>query len=124
MGQNTKSVEVLLSSSGETNIYAAEGSQSATGPQFNGIKFGSSGAGGSVTLTFKPGTNVTKIVAGAAAWKANTDTLTIGGVTKTPVQGGNTATVEELEFTFDATDTVAISTNKRIIFNYITVYAA
>lgn len=115
--------EKLASSTGETNVYTAAQSASATGPQFNGIKFGSSSAGGTVTLVFDAGTNISKVVVGCAGWAStNTDTVTIGGITKTPVQGGATATVEELEFTFAATDSVTITTTKRIIFSFITVY--
>ena len=116
--------EKLVSSSGETNVYTAAQSSATTGPQFNGIKFGSSSAGGSVTLAFEAGTNVNKVVVGCAGWATpNTDTLTIGGVTKTPTQGSVTATVEVLEFTFADTDSVTIVTNKRIIFSYIAVYS-
>lgn len=116
----------LASSSGETNVYLGAYSASATGPQFNGIKFGSSSAGGSVTLAFDAGTNITKVVVGCAGWATpNTDTLTIGGITKTPVQGSATATVEEVVFDLSAaSDSIAIATNKRIIFNYISVYVA
>lgn len=116
----------LVSSSGETNVYYAEQSGGDYGPQFNGIKFGSSKAGGSVTLAFDAGTNITKVVVGCAGWATpNTDTLTIGGITKTPVQGSDTATVEEVVFDLSAaSDSIAIATNKRIVFNYISVYVA
>lgn len=116
----------LVSSSGETNAYLAQNSAATTGPQFNGIKFGSSKAGGSVTLSFDAGTNITKVVVGCAGWDSpNTDTLTIGGVTKTPVQGGVSATVEEIVFDLTAaSDSISIVTNKRIVFNYISVYTA
>ena len=116
----------LASSSGETNVYYAEQSASATGPQFNGIKFGSSSAGGSVTLAFDAGTNITKVVVGCAGWATpNADTLSVGGVVKTPVQGSATATVEEIVFDLTAaSDSIAIETNKRIVFNYISVYVA
>jgi len=116
--------ETLVSSTGETNVYTAANSFADTGPQFNGIKFGSSKATGTVTLNFAPGTNVVKIVVGAAGWASpNTDTLTIGGVTLTPTQGGVAGTAEELVFEFAATDTVTITANKRIIFSYISVYS-
>lgn len=116
--------EKLVSSSGETNVYTADQSSATTGPQFNGIKFGSSSAGGAVTLAFEAGTNVNKVVVGCAGWATpNTDTVTIGGVTKTPTQGSATATVEVVEFTFADTDSVTIATNKRIIFNYIAIYS-
>lgn len=116
----------LASSSGETNVYLGAYSAADTGPQFNGIKFGSSSAGGSVTLTFDAGTNITKVVVGCAGWATpNTDTLSVGGVVKTPVQGSATATVEEVVFDLSAaSDSIAIATNKRIIFNYISVYVA
>lgn len=121
-GQMTAgSSEVLLTSSNEENVYTRSTSGTATGPQFNGIKFGSSSANGTVTLNFAPGTNVNRIVAGCAGWAA-ADTLTIGGVTKTPTQNGAAATVEDMEFTFGATDTITIVTTKRVIFNYISVY--
>jgi hypothetical protein len=115
----------LASSSGETNVYLGAYSAAATGPQFNGIKFGSSSAGGSVTLVFDEGTEIVKVVAGCAGWASpNADILTIGGVAKTPTQGGVEATVEAVDFSFTARDEVTISTNKRIIFSYIAVYVA
>lgn len=117
--------EKLATSAGETNVYTPENSAGTTGPQFNGIKFGSSSAGGTVTLNFDAGTNVVKVVVGVAGWASpNTDTLTIGGVTLTPTQGGVSATVQEMVFEFAATDSVIIATNKRIIFNYISIYTA
>jgi len=116
----------LVSSSGETNVYYAEQSGDGKyGPQFNGVKFGSSKAGGSVTLVFDEGTEIVKVVAGCAGWASpNADILTIGGVAKTPTQGGVEATVEAVDFSFTARDEVTISTNKRIIFSYIAVYVA
>jgi len=115
----------LASSSGETNVYYAEQSAATTGPQFNEVKFGSSSAGGSVTLVFDEGTEIVKVVAGCAGWASpNADILTIGGVAKTPTQGGVEATVEAVDFSFTARDEVTISTNKRIIFSYIAVYVA
>ncbi len=116
--------EKLVSSSGETNVYAPEQSGNTTGPQFNGIKFGASGGGATVTLAFETGSNICKVVVGCAGWVSpNTDTLTIGGVTKAPTQGGVDATVEVLEFGFASTNSVTIVTNKRIIFSYIAVYS-
>lgn len=118
--------DALASSSGETNVYTAAQSGGTTGPQFNGIKFGSGSAGGSVTLAFNAGTNITKVVVGCAGWATpNTDTLSVGGVVKTPVQGSVTATVEEVVFDLSAaSDSIAIATNKRIVINYISVYVA
>lgn len=115
--------EKLVSSSGETNVYTAAQSGGTTGPQFNGIKVGSSSANGTFTLTFEAGTNINKVIVGCAGWASpNTDTLTVGGVTHTPTQGGVSATVEAIEFTFAGTDTITITTTKRIVFNYIAVY--
>lgn len=116
----------LASSLGETNVYLGAYSAAATGPQFNGIKFGSSSAGGTVTLAFEAGSNITKVVVGCAGWDSpNTDTLSIGGVVKTPVQGSATATVEEVVFDLSAaSDSIAIETNKRIVINFISVYVA
>ena len=116
----------LASSSGETNVYEPDQSGNDTGPQFNGIKFGSSKAGGTVTLSFEAGSNITKVVVGCAGWDSpNTDTLSIGGVVKTPVQGGVSATVEEMVFDLaTASDSFVIATTKRIVINYISVYVA
>jgi hypothetical protein len=118
----------LASSSGETNVYLAEQSASETGPQFNGIKFGGSQKSGTVTLNFDAGTGITKVVVGCAGWIDPTlldktpDTLTVGGVTNTPTQGGVTATVAATTFEFAATDTLTITSNYRIIVNYIEIY--
>ncbi|MCX5775240.1 MAG: hypothetical protein NTV44_02615 [Firmicutes bacterium] len=115
--------EKLVSSSGETNVYTAAQSAAATGPQFNGIKFGSGTANGGVTLTFQAGTGINKVVVGCAAWASPvTDTLTVNGVIITPTQGGVSATVEAIEFTFADTDTITITTTKRIVINYIAIY--
>ena len=75
-------------------------------------------------MTFEDGSNISKVVVGCAGWASpNADTIAVGGVTKTPVQGGVNASVEEIEFAFEAVDSFSILTTKRIIINYISVYA-
>lgn len=115
--------EKLDTSSGEENVYKKEFSWDAAGPQFNGIKFGGGSKDGTVTLHFAAGTNINKVVVGCSAWK-DTDTVTIGGVTKTPTLSGATAVYEEITFEFTATNSVTITTHFRAVFNYISVYQA
>ncbi len=119
--------EKLVSSSGETNVYAAEQSGGTTGPQFNGIKVGSSsGSGAAFTLTFEAGTQIGKVVIGGAGWASpNTDTVAInGGAAVTPTQGGTAATVEAITIELaTASNVISVVTTKRLVINYIAIYA-
>lgn len=118
--------EKLASSSGETNVYTAAQSGGTTGPQFNGIKVGSSSSGAAFTLTFEAGTQIGKVVIGGAGWASpNTDTIAInGGAAVTPTQGGTAATVEAITIELaTASNVISVVTTKRIVINYIAIYA-
>lgn len=118
--------EKLASSSGETNVYTAAQSGGTTGPQFNGIKVGSSNSGAAFTLTFEAGTQIGKVVIGGAGWASpNTDTIAInGGAAVTPTQGGTAATVEAITIELaTASNVISVVTTKRLVINYIAIYA-
>lgn len=117
--------EKLASSSGETNVYTAAQSGGTTGPQFNGIKVGSSSAAASFTLTFDAGTQIGKVVIGGAGWASPcTDTIAVnGGTAVTPVQGGTAATVEAINLPLaSASNVISLVFTKRVVINYIAIY--
>jgi hypothetical protein len=85
------------------------------------MKIGSSNGNGVLTITL--GQNVNRIVANVAGWKAS-DTVTIGGVTKTPgVAYTEADPVQELTFDFDATNTITIQFAQRGFLQKIAFYS-
>ena len=106
----------FVSSSGETYVYAATGSN--TQDEIPGIKFSSSKNAGSVTLTFS-GAEIGKVVlTGVHTWNGASTDIVINGVTQTAAYDAT----GEVEFELSPTTELSISSAKRFIVGGMQLY--